>query len=64
MWLSLIWTKEKSSVFPAPALALTACASSFDEGTPPAIVQSRPVPAHAMHPRKFRLSIPSLEGCA
>ncbi len=65
MWQSLICTKEKSSTFPTAApLPFAVCASSFDVGTPPTIDQSSPVPAHAMHPRKLRRSMPSPAGCA
>src|SRR5437868_14025949 len=60
MWQSLICTNEKSSTFPAPAPpSFIVCASSLEVGTPPTLDHSSPVPAHAMHPRKFRRSIPS-----
>jgi len=61
MWLSLICTKLKAepdfewSVPPLPLVA----AKSLDVGTPPAMVQSSPVPAQAIQLRKFRRSIPS-----
>src|SRR6185437_4984550 len=59
MWLSLICTKLKAEPAAArvgvAALALT----SFETGTPPAMDQSNPVPAHAMQLRKLRRSIPS-----
>src|SRR5580698_5392211 len=43
----------------APCSVGPVAAKSLDEGTPPAIVQSKPVPAQAMQLRKFRRSIPS-----
>ena len=42
----------------APGVA----AKSLDVGTPPAMVQSKPVPAHAMQLRKLRRSMPSFTG--
>src|SRR5579864_6833018 len=55
MWLSLICTKVKSALLsprsPRP--------SARDTGTPPAKVHTRPVPAHAMHFKNPRRSIPS-----
>ena len=62
MWLSLIWTKEKSSAFALRRCRLHGLGQQLDVGTPPASVHSRPVPAHAMHPRKFRRSMPSPRG--
>src|ERR1700722_6172586 len=65
MWQSLICTNEKSSTFPTPVPPpFIVCASSFEAGTPPTIDHSNPVPAHAMHPRKLRRSIPSPAGFA
>ena len=53
MWLSLICTKLKS-----PPISGAVAPSSFDVSTPPLIVQSTPVPAHAMHLRNPRRSMP------
>jgi hypothetical protein len=50
MWLSEIWTKEK------PPSAAFAELMSRDEGTPPATVQSTPVPAQSMHFKVCRRS--------
>src|ERR1700682_1210947 len=63
MWLSLIWTKLKpEAAWPAgcPTPAVVA-ANSLEVGTPPAMVQRRPVPAQAMQERKLRRSIPSVD---
>src|ERR1700761_4072904 len=63
MWLSLICTKEKSSVLPADAdPPLMVWASRREVGIPPTMDQRRPVPAQAMQPRKLRRSMPSLVG--
>jgi hypothetical protein len=63
MWLSLICTKLKEDADGASLFAtLAVAAKNFDVGTPPATVQSRPVPAHAMQLRKFRRSMPSSAG--
>src|SRR5271154_1542346 len=53
-WLSEIWTKEKlpSAAFAEPI--------SRDDGTPPAIVQTTPVPAHSMHSKVCRRLKPPL----
>ena len=53
MCVSLIWTKLKSP----PADASPAWASVRDESTPPAEVQTTPVPTHAMHSRNPLRSI-------
>src|SRR6202034_1260571 len=58
MWLSLIWTKVKSP--PLPPLRCAVLANARDDGMPPLIVQTSPVPAHAMHFRNPRRSMPSL----
>ena len=52
IWLSLIWTKLR----PAGSAA---CASSIrsERGTPPAIVQTTPVPTQAMHCSRPRRSM-------
>ncbi len=55
MWLSLICTKLKSPGFPACVFS----PKTRDTGTPPARVQISPVPAHAIHCRNPRRSIPS-----
>src|SRR5437588_12784387 len=55
MWLSLICTKLKSALFSPRSPRPSAC----DTGTPPAKVHTRPVPAHAMHFKNPRRSIPS-----
>ena len=57
MWLSLIWTKLKLRWLGVGGAG--AAAKSLDVGTPPAMVQSRPVPAQAMQERKLRRSMPS-----
>src|SRR5438105_4827089 len=57
---SLICTKE-NDVRAASGPGLVVAAISFEVGTPPAIVHSSPVPAHAMQLRKLRRSIPSCE---
>ena len=60
IWQSLICTNEKSATASVlPATEPPVAASSFEVGTPATIDQSNPVPAHAMHPRKLRRSIPS-----
>jgi hypothetical protein len=65
MWLSLIWTKEKLlCVAAAVACGVGPAAKRFEVGTPPAMVQRRPVPAQAMQERKLRRSIPSFVGCS
>src|SRR5206468_3510490 len=56
MWVSLIWTKRKSPGEPCP---LVGWASARDDRTPPATVQTSPVPAQAMHSRKPRRFRPS-----
>ena len=62
MWLSLICTNVKSADLPAVRSALFA--NARDTGMPPLIVQTRPVPAHAMHFRNPRRSMPSsLRSC-
>src|SRR5262249_26410074 len=58
MWLSLIWTKRKS---PAASWPVVGWASARDERTPPATVQTSPVPAQVMHSRKPRRLRPSAE---
>src|SRR3989440_282329 len=58
MWLSLICTKLKSP--PLPALRSAVLANARDIGMPPLMVQTNPVPAHAMHFRNPRRSTPSL----
>src|SRR5690348_16275658 len=58
MWLSLIWTKLKPP-WAVVSSAEPVAAKSFEAGTPPTMVQSRPVPAQAMQLRKPRRSIPS-----
>ena len=57
MWLSLICTKVKSA--PLPTFLPVFLANTRDAGMPPLIVQTRPVPAHAMHFRNPRRSTPS-----
>src|SRR5208337_4197974 len=52
MWLSEIWTKEK---LPSAALAEPI---RREAGTPPATVQTTPVPAQSMHLRVCRRSSP------
>src|SRR5271155_817153 len=52
IWLSEIWMNEK------PASAALAEPISRDDGTPPATVQTTPVPAHNMHFRVCRRSKP------
>ena len=52
IWLSLICTKVK----PSAADAAKASPRAIPRGTPPETVQTRPVPAQAMHfksPRRF-----------
>src|ERR1700693_989022 len=58
IWLSLICTNVKSALLAALRLALLA--NARDAGMPPLMVQTRPVPAHAMHFRNPRRSTPSL----
>ena len=58
IWLSLICTNEKSSTIFFFA-ELVVSASTFEVGTPATIDQTSPVPAHAMHCRKLRRSMPS-----
>src|ERR1700760_476178 len=58
MWLSLICTKLKSALFFASFVV--PAANDWAVGIPPAKVQTSPVPAHAMHFRKPRRSMPSL----
>src|SRR5271156_1039434 len=53
MWLSEIWTKEKR---PSAALAAP---MRREAGTPPATVQTTPVPAHSMHFKVWRRLKPS-----
>ena len=55
MWLSLIWTNEKS----AAGRSLSGSGRKRPDGTPPPTVQSTPVPTHAMHLRNPRRSMPS-----
>jgi hypothetical protein len=55
IWESLSWAKVSPS-----ASAASACPISRARGTPPATVQTSPVPAQAMQRRKPRRSIPSL----
>src|SRR5262249_44911590 len=55
MWLSLTWTKEKLS----PAGRSCPRPKARDERRPPPTVQTRPVPAQAMHSRNPRRSMPS-----
>ena len=50
MWLSESWTKEK------PPSAALAAPIRRDDGTPPATVQTTPVPAHSMHFKVWRRS--------
>src|SRR5438046_7823087 len=59
MWLSLICTKLNSAPAAAPA-ASEAWLRVCDLRIPPVMVQRTPVPAHAMHLRKPRRSMPSL----
>ena len=54
MWLSEIWTKEK---LPSAALAAP---MRREDGTPPATVQTTPVPAHSMHSKVCRRLRPPL----
>src|SRR5262249_41851851 len=56
MCVSLICTKLKSRAGSAAEAGLKA----RDDRTPPVTVQTRPVPAHAMHCRKPRRSTPSV----
>jgi hypothetical protein len=50
MWLSLICMKNRSPFF------IVSAPSRDELGTPPLSVHATPVPAHAMHFRKPRLS--------
>ena len=52
IWLSESWTKEK------PPSAAFAEPISREAGTPPATVQTTPVPAQSMHFRVCRRSTP------
>src|ERR1700761_7664401 len=61
MWLSLICTKLKDDAG-AVLLSAAVAAKSFEVGTPPETVQSRPVPTQAMQLKKFRRSMPSETG--
>jgi hypothetical protein len=58
MWLSLIWTKFNSAVARAAGLA-RASPNAREERMPPEIEQTTAVPAHPMHLRKPRRSMPS-----
>ena len=63
MWLSLIWTKlNRAELCWRHGGSGRWRQRVLDVGTPPAMVQSRPVPAQAMQLRKLRRSIPSLAG--
>jgi hypothetical protein len=55
MWLSLIWRKVK----PFCCAAIASSMMPSDAGTPPATVQSAPVPAHVVHSRTLRRFMPS-----
>ena len=48
MWLSEIWTNEK------PPSAALAAPMRREDGTPPATVQTTPVPAQSMHFKDLR----------
>ncbi len=54
IWLSLIWTKLSPLV---GGSAASAAPISRERGTPPAIVQSTPVPTQAMQPSRPRRSM-------
>src|SRR4051812_6006068 len=56
MWLSLICTKRS---VPADASGSFGVLRLYDFRTPPSMMKNAPVPAHAMHVRKPRRSIPS-----
>src|SRR6266550_6240678 len=58
MWLSLICTKLSSPIM-SEVLTSEIRLKLYDFSTPPFITQKAPVPAHAMHFRKPRRSIPS-----
>src|SRR6266851_8281600 len=60
MWLSLICTKLSSPVAAARDAAPEGLLKAYDFSTPPCITHSAPVPAHAMHFRNPRRSMPSL----
>ena len=55
MWVSLICTNVRPAV-----LRVAACAwpSNVDDATPPAMVQTTPVPAQAMHFSRPRRATP------
>ncbi len=55
MWLSLICMK----VSPGASAAIAPSTRPSERGTPPATVQSRPVPAQVMHSRTLRRVVPS-----
>src|SRR5262249_24734051 len=55
IWLSLIWTNEKSF----DSARLTSWPNTRAAGSPPFMVHNRPVPAHAMHFKNPRRSTPS-----
>src|SRR5713101_3807443 len=59
MWLSLICRKLRSVAVGKDDPVFATSARVFETRTPPLMVQSTPVPAHAMHFRKPRRSIPS-----
>src|SRR5260370_1307575 len=59
MWLSLICTTLSSPAAAAPAPKSESRLKLYDFNTPPCITHSAPVPAHAMHFRNPRRSIPS-----
>ena len=58
MWLSLIWTKNRSPFATSVPMSRPR-PSAVEVGMPPVIAQSMPVPAQAMHLRKPRRSTPS-----
>src|ERR1700719_239320 len=58
MWLSLICTKLSSPIMSAVLISDNRL-KLYELSTPPFITQKAPVPAHAMHFRKPRRSIPS-----
>src|SRR4029078_2227442 len=59
IWLSMICRKIRSVDVGKDDPAFATSARVFEARTPPLMVQSTPVPAHAMHFRKPRRSIPS-----
>src|SRR5436305_1471490 len=59
MWLSLICTKLNSPAFTEDWSSSERLLRLYDFSTPPCITHSAPVPAHAMHFRNPRRSIPS-----